>query len=134
MLTDFFEKLTDIPHAPLQDEEVYVYYDGPRLGTLKTVNENLFYLYSSIEENDGEGYAFLFVLLTTERLGLLRSGEISLYNIFKEADAGNVFRVSDVEHSTGWQLQVTSVIPALIEDDDLATPGLYLFDGIIMPK
>ena len=76
----------------LEIEEVFVYFDFPRLFSCKNEKGQI-YLALSVEETD-EITKWLYVSLSNPRLEKIRWGEISLREAFQNSDGGNAYIVT----------------------------------------
>lgn len=127
MLSLFFDRLNDLPFAPLAEDEVWVQYDGPKLGVARTSQRGVFYIYSALEEREGEDTAWMFVRVSEERLRLIRKGKVSLRDAFVEAANDEVFRVSEVQNNAhAWITRVRHQVPSQIDPADLASENSFL--------
>jgi len=124
-MSNFIDAMKSLPFPPVALDSTLVYYDGPRLGVLSTVDENIFYLFSSIEEAERELFAFLLVQLSSERLALVLDGSIDLHSAFRKASVGETFRMVQPDGEDD-DVVITSVAPAEIDESDLARPGYSL--------
>ena len=71
--------------------EIYDYYDQPILFACKNAAGHL-YLVVAADEND-QHETWLYVRVSAERLNLIRSGTIDLYDAFADSESGHLFQV-----------------------------------------
>jgi hypothetical protein len=103
----------------LELDEVYEYYDGPRLFTCRTPSDRT-YLAVSIHE-DSERDVWLYVSVSPRRLADIRTGQIDLEQAFRLAEDGDVYEVT-VPRADG-QSSVRILSAAELTADILPAPG-----------
>src|SRR5581483_6966129 len=95
--------------------EVYEFYDAPRLFVCRNLTDSQ-YLAVWIDDDDKTD-TWLFVSISMRRFQEIRSGGIDLYDAFKCAETGYVFRV--VAPRVDGISSVESVESANIDDESL---------------
>ena len=119
--------MVDILNIPelgkLEIVEVYEYYDQPVLYSCRNASGHL-YLVVAADEND-KYVTWLSVAVSTERLNLIRSGKIDLYNAF--ADSENPYAIQvRVPYEEHVSVQIDFIQSKQIPEDMLPLPGEYL--------
>ena len=104
----------------LEIVETYVYYDQPVLFSCKSAAGHL-YLGVAADKN-GEHETWLYVGISAERLNLVRSGAIDLYNAFAEPEDSFLLQ-EIVPYDDQTQPRMEPLQPDQISEDMLPTPG-----------
>ena len=104
----------------LEIVETYVYYDQPVLFSARSVAGHL-YLGVAADKND-EHETWLYVGVSTERLNLIRSGAIDLYDAFSESEDSFLLQ-EIVPYDDQTQPQLERIQPDQISEDMLPMPG-----------
>lgn len=106
------------PLGRLVLEEIYDYFDGPRLFAARNDQGGLFLGYWADETQTGESW--LYLPITRDRLMQVRSGGIPLARAFRAAEFGYAFRI-DIDRES---LAATTVAVAVAEiPDDWLPPA-----------
>ena len=113
----------------LEIVETYAYYDEPILFSCKDAVDNL-YLVVAADEND-QYETWLYVEVSTERLNLIRSGAIDLYNAFANTENGYLLQVRFPYDQT--EPRIEPVQSNQISEDMLPIPGECLDFEIDLP-
>ena len=125
--------ILNIPElGKLEIVEIYEYYDQPILYSCKNAAGHLYLVVAAAE--DDQYLTWLCTAVSTERLNLIRSGEIDLHDAF--ADSENPYtiqvRVPYEEHAS---VQTDSIKSDQIPEDMLPIPGECLdFETDILPE
>jgi superfamily II DNA/RNA helicase len=103
-------------------EEVFLYYDGPRLFVAKNpVGQK--YLVNCLPPNDGAD-SWLLSAVSDKRLAALRNGSLELRDVFTKPELGYV--VNAVVGENGSLVSHSMRKPAQLQADDLPEPGVFL--------
>ena len=104
----------------LEIVETYVYYDQPVLFSCKSAADHL-YLAVATDKND-EYETWLYVGVSVERLNLIRSGTIDLYDAFAKPEDGFLLQ-EIIPYGDQTQPRMESIQPDQISEDMLPMPG-----------
>src|SRR5215469_13421970 len=103
-------------------QEVFLYYDGPRLFVAKNAVGQKF-LVNSLAGEDGSD-TWLLSAVSDERLLGLKNGLIELRDVFTKPELGYV--VDIMVGQGGLLLNHSKKKPAELQADDLPEPGVFL--------
>lgn len=102
----------------LSINEVYDYYDGPKLFTAKNSSGTTYLAFWA--DQDGAGDVWLYVPISNGRLQKVKTGEVSLRNTFIESEDGFAFKIhTSFDGSTN---RVDCVLGKEIDDELLPLP------------
>ncbi len=76
----------------LELDEIFEYYDGPRLFTCRTPSDRTYLAVSIRDEPDQD--VWLYVSVSSRRLADIRAGQMDLQQAFRMAEDGNVYEVT----------------------------------------
>ena len=116
--------MLDILNIPelgkLEIVEVYEYYDQPVLYSCKNASRHFYLVVAAAE--DAQFLTWLCVAVSTDRLNLIRSGEIDLHDAF--ADSENPYAIQvKVPYKEHASIQTDFVQSNQIPEDMLPMPG-----------
>jgi hypothetical protein len=119
----------DLPRAPLTEGETWIYYDGPKLFTLKTADEELTYIVNAVDEDDtGDTMIFLAAAQHSARLRVIESGDVEFRDAFVHT-ADSLLHVITwrwQQETEDWAATVESVNPDQVEQWWLPLPEARL--------
>lgn len=114
----------------LEIDEVFAEFDGPRLFSCRSRSGQIYLAEWAGENDDENGDEWLFVPLTAERLGVVRSGGIPVRQAFTQPEE-QVYLVSTFYG--GQRDEISLLDPELIPDDMLPA-GDFLLDLYTVTK
>jgi hypothetical protein len=116
--------MVDVLNIPelgkLEIVEVYEYYDQPVLYSCKNASRHFYLVVAAAE--DAQFLTWLCVAVSTDRLNLIRSGEIDLHDAF--ADSENPYAIQvKVPYEEHASVQTDFIQSNQIPEDMLPIPG-----------
>jgi hypothetical protein len=126
---EFLAKSTIL--GTLEVLEVYIQYNGARLLACKNQASKIF-LALWVDEEDHYDL-WLYMLVSLDRLQAIRTGEISLYGAFSEAETRSLYELTYSRESSEWSAKEIALED--LDRDCLPLEGTYLeCDPETLPK
>ena len=122
-----FTKL-ELPGAPFVDHSVWVYYDGPKMFSLRSVDEDLFYIVNAVDEDDVDGswMSFLAAPQGRARFELLDWGRVDFRDGFTDTADGYAYLITWTWVDEAWSPAIKPLFASELTDDMLPMPGARL--------
>lgn len=105
----------------LRLEEVFEFFDFPRLFTCSNHTGQRFLVVSTFD--DGDVFKWLYLPLSTDRLSSVVDGRVTLYDAFKNPEDGYLF---DVTTYISDPAKIEYLFPEQVPDEDLPRQGARL--------